>query len=174
MKIINIECVGDDWGGNNLVFTVHIDKETVDTKYIDDKLYTLNKQSDFKWDYEYSYDNMDYNGLFFSTLFIDKGNLTHKIEDDKVIITDNFICELILSSCASLIEDLNDFKNNYRIKYQQLLWINIRGIYNYEDDVYEQFLDSEEINDDELKDLEDLANQDISLKEFADKQGYEW
>ena len=117
---------------------------------------------------------MDCNGLFFSTLFIDKDNLTHKIEDDKVVITDDFICELILGSCESLIESLNDFKNDYRIKYQGMLWNDIRYIYGYENDIYEQFLDGEEVDDEEIRNLEELASQNINLKEFANRQGYEW
>lgn len=99
-ELLNIKKIGEDWGGDNLQFTIHVSEEiTVD----EDKMWEINHnhECEFQWSHYYSYDNMDYTGLFFETVYIDKENLYHKIVDGKVFVED-FIKEMIL-------DDLSDF-----------------------------------------------------------------
>ena len=171
MKLMRIEKIGDDWGGDNLLFTIFLDKELLNLEYIDDKLYVINKEQslDFKWDYYTSYDNMDYNGIFLQTVYIDKENLYHSIENGEIRV-DKEICDLIIGDCEEVIDKINNFRDEYRIEYQRILWNTI----SFENDIYEQYIDTNEVDNKELRGLELLSVQDINIKEFAKRQGYEW
>lgn len=104
-KLINIKKIGDDYGGDNLLFRYNIEKlPKLITENIENEMYDIN--SDFEWYHYESYDNMDFNGHFFETIYIDKDDLFHKMEEDKVIITDDFIYELIESDLENILKGL--------------------------------------------------------------------
>lgn len=116
MKTINIKKISEDWGGDNLLFTIHVDEKkdismlkNIDN--IDDLLFKINREGelDFEWDCEISYDNMDYNGYFFKTVFIDKDNLCHEMIGETVVITDNFIIDLIEGDCEMLLKKIKSW-----------------------------------------------------------------
>lgn len=170
MEMLTIKKIGDDYGGDNLLFTFHITKKRHIKSFeglgyeVGDILNNLyHEGQNWEWFYEWSYDNLDYNGLFLSTVYIDKENLYHIIKNNEIIITDDSIIDIIMIECEEVLDNIQ------RI-YQEKLWSKI----DYEDDIYEQFLDSEEVSIGELNNLEQLANGDITIKEFADKEGYEW
>ena len=113
MKVINVKKIGDDFGGDNLSVKIYIDKESVCLTDIDDRLYKINKSHvcDFEWDYFFSYDNMDYNGLFFVTTYIDKDNLYNS---EKEMIED-----IILMDCEELLKYINDSFFQQRFERQR-------------------------------------------------------
>lgn len=107
VELVCIKKIGDDWGGNNLLFRYNIKKLPLDSdEDINEKLYYINKRCDFEWRHYESYDNMDYNGHFFEAVYIDKDNQMHKMNGEKVIITDEFICELMESDCVAAVQEL--------------------------------------------------------------------
>ena len=105
LELVNVEKIGDDWGGDNLLFRYNIKNLPVDED-INEKLYYINKRCDFEWEHYESYDNMDFNGHFFEAVYIDKDNQMHKMDDEKLIITDEFICELMESDCVKVVQEL--------------------------------------------------------------------
>ena len=66
-----------------------------------------------------------------------------------------------------LIKEVND---EVQMIYQAYLF----SIIDFEDDMYEQFIECNRLDDAELFDLYEWANGKISAKEFAEKNGYEW
>lgn len=172
MKIVNISKIGNDYGGDNYLYKIYVDEKKhndflkmLSNNYIEDEIWTINREqlTEFEWSYYSSYDNMDYNGFFFETMYIDKDNLFIMSDDDKFLISDKDVDELVLGSCEELMELL-------QLNYQSLLWERI-GETN---DIYEQYLDNECVSIEELKDLEKVMMKEMSIKEFEEKQGYEW
>lgn len=108
VKLVCIEKIGEDWGGNNLLFRYNIKDLPLlnSNEDINEKLYYINKRCDFEWRHYESYDNMDYNGHFFEAVYIDKDNEIHKMDGKKVIITDEFICELMKDDCVKAVQEL--------------------------------------------------------------------
>lgn len=172
MKIVKIEKIGEDYGGDNLLFTLLIEEDShIRTLKglggnLDEILWNINHEYEFEFQWGYEVDEWNENKYYFSTTYIDKDDLYHTIKDN-TIITEKFIDEMIIDDCLDVMEDLQ------RI-YQAVLWERIRLNTNYEDDIYEQYLDTDCVDDNELNNLEKLMMKEITLKEFAEKQGYEW
>lgn len=104
VNLLTIKKIGEDYGGDNLLYRINVPKMK-NIENIEDKLWDINSnhRCDFIWAYDgESYDNLDYNGHFFSTVYIDKENLCHKMDGDEVII-DSFINDLVLGDFEELM-----------------------------------------------------------------------
>lgn len=101
MELVSVEKIGNRWG-DNLLFTFHVPNLEKIPWYIledgeIDRFVEVGNEKyfDFEWSHYESYDNMDINGHFFETVFIDKDDSFHKMEGDKVVFTDDSIIDFI-------------------------------------------------------------------------------